>query len=115
MAKKENNTKLYIGAALLAGVAILLLKNKQSQAQPQPYYNYPQIPPAPAAPQTPAWTQWANAIIDTFGNVADLWQPGGPFYNTGNQAEDVIFDDIPGYDNPYDYDNVAGYRSIRVI
>lgn len=115
MAKKENNTKIYIGAALLAGVAILLLKKKQTQAPAQPYYNYPQVPAAPSVPNTPAWTQWANAILDTFGNVADLWQPGGPFYNTGNQEEDVIYDTAPGYDDPYDYDNIAGYRRIRVI
>jgi len=45
------------------------------------------FPPAPVQ-NTPSWQLWANTIIGTAGNVASLWQPGGPFYNQPTQ--DVI-------------------------
>ena len=26
---------------------------------------------------------WINLVLSTYGNIAALWQPGGPFYNQG--------------------------------
>lgn len=66
--------KQLIGIALL-GVAAYLITRK-APAYTGPYQN---IPPAPP-PSSPNFQIWVNTILKTFGQVADLWKPGGPFY-----------------------------------
>lgn len=109
MAAKSDNTKLILGTLLLAGVGILILKKKST---PYPYHNFPTVPPAPPA-QTPEWQNWVSAILNTFGEVAELWQPGGPFYNQGQGSGDDIFDYTPGYQDPYDYGTIAGIGKFK--
>lgn len=68
-------------AYIILGVgAFLLLSKKQNYSyQPRPYNYYPNIPPPP--PNTAqAFSNWVNAILNSYGAVADLWEPGGPFY-----------------------------------
>jgi len=93
MAKSKDNKIMILG---LLAVGYLLLKKQQT---PYNYYQqYPYIPPAP--PQnTPAWQQWVSVIVGTFGAVANLWAPGGPFHNqpiTQDQAIEI------GEGNKYD-------------
>lgn len=86
MARKKDNT-LVIGLLLAAGY--LLLK-KQTPATPYNYYqNYPYIPPAPAQ-NTQKWQAWVSAIVQSFGAVASLWAPGGPFYQSGLSQQQAI-------------------------
>lgn len=80
--KKDNtNTLLILGGAALVGWALLgNNSNNNNNSNSGGYSNYPSVPPPP--PQnTPEWTYWVTAITGTFGNVIQLWQPGGPFYN----------------------------------
>lgn len=74
---------------LLIGLAAVLLLTQRKQTPV--YQNYPQIPPSPPQSNAQAWQEWASAIIATYGNVAQLWQPGGPFYNVNS---------TPGIDAP---------------
>ncbi len=78
MARKDNTT-----AYLLLGLAALLILSRR---QPQHYQNYPTVPPAPPRSNGQAWADWARNIIQIYGNVASLWQPGGPFYQV-NQTD----------------------------
>ncbi len=80
MAKKDNTT-----AYLLLGIAAVLFITRQ-QPQQQHYPNYPAIPPAPPRSNGHAWADWARSIVQIYGNVATLWQPGGPFYRV-NQTD----------------------------
>jgi len=70
----RKNSQLFTLA--LVGVGVYLLMKGSNTP---PHYNYPQIPPAPP-PNTQQWQQWVAVIAQTFGTVADLWAPGGPFY-----------------------------------
>jgi len=77
------NTNNIIAVAVLGFLAWKYLPALSAPAQPAqpPYPKYPNIPPAP--PQgTPKWQNWVNAILETYGSVAELWQEGGPF-NSG--------------------------------
>jgi len=77
--KKDDNT---IKILALAGVGIgiyLMMKPKPIGGNYQYYPNFPQVPPKPSTPQQ--IQQWINSIVQTFGTVSSLWQPGGPFYN----------------------------------
>ena len=71
-------------AYIILGVgAFLLLSQKQRPPyQTGPYNYYPNIPPPPPPrPNTAqAFSDWVSAILNSYGAVADLWQPGGPFY-----------------------------------
>lgn len=85
MAKRKDKDPIIF---ILIGAGIVYLLTRSSRAsQQRPYYNYPTIPPAPSPTAAQAWAAWAQTIIQTFGNVASLWQPGGPFY--GKKEEDV--------------------------
>lgn len=68
---------------ILAGVAVFMLLNQRKQYNQ--YQNYPYVPPQPPRNNAAAWQQWAQAIIGTYGMVAELWQPGGPFHNVSQQ------------------------------
>ena len=73
MARKKDNTIAYV---LVGLAAYLLLKPKPMYNQ---YQNFPQIPPQPPT-QGQAFAQWANTILQIYGNAKELWQPGGPFF-----------------------------------
>lgn len=77
MARKNDQTRNIILAGLIGFAAWQLLKPKKAPPTTQ---NFQQMPPAPP-PGTPAWQMWAQGIVNVFGSVAQLWQPGGPFYN----------------------------------
>lgn len=64
---------------ILAGVAVYMLIT-QNQKRYNTYQNYPTVPPQPPRNNAQAWQQWVQTIIGTYGMVAELWQPGGPFY-----------------------------------
>lgn len=90
MAKKKAQDKTLLLAAML-GLGVYLLTRKPSTTANTIPPNYNQVPPAPVK-NTPAWQQWAAAIISVFGTTASLWAPGGPFYKqpiTQNQAIEI--------------------------
>lgn len=39
------------------------------------------VPTPPPPNNSAAFQAWVDAILKTFGTVAALWAPGGPFYN----------------------------------
>lgn len=81
--------------------AYLLLRPNQVQTQ-QPFYpgqTYYQLPPNPNT-NAAAWQQWVATIVSIFGNVATLWQPGGPFYNTNITPGDIQAFQQTGYIDP---------------
>lgn len=103
MAKKKSgiDTKTLI----IGGIILYMLTRKKqntgnSGSPPPQTYNYPTPPPR----NTQAWAAWAKAIISTAGNVASLWQPGGPFYNQPTQ--DIM--DATGFTPPNIYDQNYG-------
>lgn len=74
MTKKE---KKNLGMILI-GVAAFMLINRKPQPQYRPQFQ--NVPPPPRNnPQR--FSQWANLILQTYGDIAELWQPGGPFHN----------------------------------
>ncbi len=68
--------KQLIGMILLGGLAAYLLTRQQAPQYRGPYQNIPPPPPQ----SSPNFQVWVNTILQTFGQVADLWKPGGPFY-----------------------------------
>lgn len=87
--KKKDNTLLI---ALMLGIGVYMLTKKSGGSTTQIPPNYNQIPPAPPVQNSPAWQQWVAAIISVFGTAANLWAPGGPFYQQNiskNQAIEI--------------------------
>lgn len=84
---------------LLAIYLFTQQSNRQTQYTQPPQEPY--VPQHQSPAQIPNWVQWAQLIISLYGNVAELWEPGGPFYG---KEQDVI--DATGYtppsNNPYD-------------
>lgn len=71
------------------GFAALYLLQQNRQPAPQYYPNYPQIPQAPPRTNGAAFAQWVNSILQIYGNVRQLWEPGGPFYKEQITPEQV--------------------------
>lgn len=69
-------------AYIILGVGAFLLLSQKQRPQSGPYNYYPNIPPPPPPrPNTAqAFGNWVNAILNSYGAVAELWEPGGPFY-----------------------------------
>lgn len=74
--KRKSNTQL-IGLVLLGGAALYFLMKQQQPQYAGPYTNIPPPPPTSSA----NYQIWVDTILKTFGTVASLWAPGGPFYN----------------------------------
>lgn len=95
-----------LGMLAIGAAAILLLTGSSRQQAYAPQFQH--IPPMPPRSNAQEYAAWANAIIATFGNIAALWQPGGPFY--GQNQSDTL--NTAQYDpnNPFmgSYSNVAG-------
>lgn len=90
MTKKE---KKNMGMILL-GIAAFMVINQRPQTQYSPQFQ--NIPPAPPRNNPQRFSQWANAILNAYGDIAALWQPGGPFHNY--KTSDI-------YDTTVDYSN----------
>jgi hypothetical protein len=82
-----------IGYVLVGAAALLLLTRRQGPASQGPgrqnIYSYPP-PNPPVANNAAAWANWARTIMDLYGDVSQLWQPGGPFHRqsvTNQQAQ----------------------------
>lgn len=70
----KNNILIALGIGV---VAYLLLKPKTTQRPttiPREYYNAP-----PRGTQ--AFQNWANTLLQVYGQSKWLFEPGGPFYN----------------------------------
>lgn len=93
--KVDTNTLL--AGMLIAGAGVYFLTQNNNVQPPIQYPQFPTVPPQPPQ-QTPQWQQWVTGIISVFGTAAELWQPGGPFYNPG---------DTFGLVNPEDYSDFA--------
>ncbi len=90
-------TRKLIGILLIGGAAVwYLTKQRQQPIRIPANYNPNQVPPQPQT-NTPAWQNWVNVVIATYGAVAWLWQPGGPFYKVPTST---VYDAIP---NPGQY------------
>ena len=78
---KDKNLKY-----LLFGGLLVYFFTRRSQPV---YTHYPQVPPAPPRNNQQAWVNWVGSIIDVYGAVATLWEPGGPFYQEQLSPEEV--------------------------
>lgn len=93
MSKRKDDTtqKLALAAVIGLGVYLVTRPKASPPIQPPPPPPYYQLPPPP--PQnTPAWQTWVQGVINVYGAVAPLWQPGGPFYKqpiTPQQAQQI--------------------------
>lgn len=98
-----------IGYLLMGGALIYFLTQQQRQPYLAPQYQ--QLPPAPPRSRAAEYQAWINLVLGTFGNVAALWQPGGPFYNSGINPNDVSANyTTTGWNN---YSNVGRAPRIR--
>jgi hypothetical protein len=85
-------------AAGLVGLGIYLITRQggqQNLPQPQPL----PVPPKPPR-NSPNFQAWAAAILSVYGQVASLWEPGGPFYQE-NVPKDLLNFVDPYQPNPY--------------
>lgn len=105
MAKSKDDTLKYL---LVGGILVYFFTRQQQQNQNQGnwqwqqpqvpvYQNYPSVPQAPPRNNQQAWQQWINTIIGLYGEVATLWQPGGPFYKENVQPQEIhpVYTDNP--------------------
>jgi len=92
MARRRNNSskKLLIGGIIILAAVLLLRKQNTVPATQQNFNNLPPAPPR----GTPQWAQWAALVVGTFGQVAQLWQPGGPFHGTNQNEVMQTVDDV---------------------
>lgn len=90
------NNNLFFGIALI-GIAYLLYRQHMMLSQytryngPQAYEGqFKNVAPPPDS-RTAAFNAWVRAILNLYGNVKELWAPGGPFHNI---PEDEILDAV---------------------
>lgn len=75
---------------LLAVGGLLLYSQLQAQKKYAPptqenFNNFP--PPPPPGENQSTWQNWIALALNTFGDIAELWGPGGPFYNVEDTWE----------------------------
>ena len=84
-----------IAYLLLGGIAIYyLMRNQQPRQAFIPNQTYVPPPPPQGQSNGQAWSQWVGTIVNSFGTVASLWAPGGPFHNqpiTPEQAQQIAY------------------------
>lgn len=88
-------------AGLLIGGGVLYFATTWIQNQGR--NNIPPISQAPKPPprsKADEWQSWVALIFSIYGNVKELWEPGGPFYGMN---KDDIYDEV----NPDDYSNIV--------
>lgn len=96
MAKKKDKT---LGYVLIGLAAYLLLQQRQT---PQ-YQQFPQIPPQPPT-KGQAFAEWVNSILAIYGNVKELWEPGGPFYNLNPaDVQQAVDSPTSGSSSPFSF------------
>lgn len=82
------SNKIILAVAVAAAVYLFTRSN------PHRFRNAPPPPMDPRQARTQAQImavqQWARTIITLFGNVRELWQPGGLFYSIPRE----ILDDV---------------------
>lgn len=93
---KNKNILIVLG---IGAVAYFLLKKRTSTQRPayvpQQYY---QAPPRGTA----AFQNWANTLLQVYGQSKWLFEPGGPFYNNKITDQKYLNDVLkqPIVDNP---------------
>ena len=91
MSKRKDDTTQKLALAAVIAIGAYLVTRPKNTLPPPPPPPFYQLPPPP--PQnTPAWQTWTLNIINLYGAVAPLWQPGGPFYKqpiTPQQAQQI--------------------------
>lgn len=85
-----------LGLIILGVAAWMMLRRRQPATNPQ----FQNVPPPPPRNNAAAYQQWIQTIIGTYGTIAALWQPGGPFYNNVSQQEAQQAISAP---DPYNY------------
>lgn len=101
-----NNNNTLALALLGFGGFIIYQQFSKNNNQNQGYSPYPTTPNVPMQPNpitnASAWQSWVSAIIGVFGTAVELWQPGGPFYNSGisqQEAENIYLTNGGQYDS----------------
>ena len=86
----DNNNILAIGLLGIGGLLLYLTYGRKSNNTSQFIPGQTQLAPQPN-PNThaQAWQQWVSVIVSLFGTASTLWQPGGPFHNSGLSESDV--------------------------
>ena len=85
---------------VLIGVAAFMLLQGQNRSTYAPQFQ--NAPPMPQTNTAQAWQNWINAVVNLYGNVAALWQPGGPFYQAQAAGAIPATNDIYLPPNPFD-------------
>jgi hypothetical protein len=94
------NTKLNLATILiLAGIGFIGYKLVQQEKLPPNPGNQNAVPPPPPPSQANELRQWVELVVSIFGNVKELWEPGGLFYNNRDEVEQYITPP-PGVDSP---------------
>lgn len=97
MAKKKDNTLvLLLGVVGLGAVAFSILNKRKAPTQTNQAELAAQQPTA----RTQQWILWAQLALRTFGNVQELFEPGGIFFRQENDLSEFI-DWVPGNDPNY--------------
>lgn len=82
----KKNAIIFLGFGAIA-IYMLMNSNRQNQVQNWAPQFQRTLPPPPAQVNSAQWAQWAQIVLNTYGNIAALWQPGGPFYKGPSQEE----------------------------
>lgn len=78
MSKKSDDNRL-IGLIILGAVGAWYFFGRTQPVYAPKYANVPPPPPK----SDPNYQVWVDTILKVYGQVSDLWKPGGPFYNQG--------------------------------
>lgn len=89
-----------LGYLLIGAAAFMLLQRRNTPANYAP--QFAAAPPMPQVNTAQAWQNWINSIVNLYGNVRALWQPGGPFYNAQATGALPATNDIYLPPNPFD-------------
>ena len=83
--KINATTAILFGVGGLALLAMLGRQQRYQDPTPTNFQNFPAPPPSTA--NQGQWQAWVSLALNTFGQVANLWEPGGPFYNVAETDE----------------------------
>lgn len=83
-------TEQILALGMIGLAAFLFLQSQQRRSYP---------PPPPQQASGNEWQEWADRIINIFGNAKWLWEPGGPFYKGGSNQLGVDPSLLPNYED----------------
>lgn len=86
MAKRKNDQFKIIAVIGLGLVVFLMMNRARPPYLPQQSY----VPPRPVNQTPQAIAAWVTSMIQIFGNVRELWQPGGPFYKPSPEVQAAL-------------------------